>query len=403
MRSKSIFGFLVAILAFLAVLPAVSAFAEITSIEVNGIDGFSGQAGVFAGETMTVRVTITADETQEEVRVIARILGEPGLSAVTEEFAVINGSTYSRLLHIDLPIDLDEDLNEQLTLEVTVEDRNAGLGDREEIDLELQRENNFLQILSVEADNEAKAGETIALDVVARNIGRHKADAVFARALIPSLGITKSIFLGDLYAQDHRGQNGENEEDTALGRVYLTIPRDAPAGVYNVEIEVYNGDSSTMTTKKVVVIGSGADSEVISSRTTKTFAVGEEQVYTVTIVNADDTIKVYELILETANGLAVNVDESLVAVPAGTSKTFTLRAVASEEGNYNFAVNIHSDGELVKKQNFVANVEGKTSAGNAAVVLTIILAIVFVVLLIVLIVLLTRKPEKSEDFGESYY
>ena len=67
-------------------------------------------------------------------------------------------------------------------------------------------------------------------------------------------------------------------------------------------------------------------------------------------------------------------------------------------------MNVHSDGELVKKQNFVANVEGKAAtAGNAAVVLTIILAIIFIVLLIVLIVLLTRKPEKTEDFGESYY
>ena len=33
----------------------------------------------------------------------------------------------------------------------------------------------------------------------------------------------------------------------------------------------------------------------------------------------------------------------------------------------------------------------------------IILAIIFVVLLIVLIVLLTRKPEKAEEFEESYY
>jgi len=412
MRTKTAFGFLVAILAFVLIAPAVSAsFGEITDVTVNGISHYQDggeTAGVFAGETISIRVNFRADEPEDDVRVIARIRGEPGLSDVTERFDVLNGSTYSRLLHIELPSDLDDETEELFTLEIVVESNSDEATPHPfTIFLEVQRENNLLQILSIESANEVKAGENFALDVVLKNIGRDKARDNFVRASIPALGISKMVFVGDLYPQDNfefeEGEFDEDAEDSALARIFLLIPRSAPAGVYNVEIEAFNDDATVVATRKVVVTGAGADSDVISSMNSKTFAVGEEQTYTLTIVNADSTIKVYELILEGANGLTITLDERLVAVPAGSSKKITVKAVASDEGNYNFAVNVHSNGELVEKQSFVANVEGRTSAGNAAVVLTIILAIIFVVLLIVLIVLLTRKPEKSEDFGESYY
>jgi preprotein translocase subunit SecG len=66
-----------------------------------------------------------------------------------------------------------------------------------------------------------------------------------------------------------------------------------------------------------------------------------------------------------------------------------------------------SNGDLVESKEFAANVEGTSLntgfSGNTAVVLTVVLAIIFVVLLVVLIVLLTRKPQKTQEFGESYY
>ena len=107
-----------------------------------------------------------------------------------------------------------------------------------------------------------------------------------------------------------------------------------------------------------------------------------------------------------SSGLNVEVSEPVVAVPAGTSKTVKIMASAEKAGKYDFAVNVHSEGELVKEEKFTLDTEGsnaRATAGNATVLLTVILAIVFVVLLVVLIVLLTRKPEKSEELGESYY
>ena len=97
------------------------------------------------------------------------------------------------------------------------------------------------------------------------------------------------------------------------------------------------------------------------------------------------------------------MDEPVIAVPAGNSKAIKYDVSAAKAGTYTFTANIYSSGNLVKTETFTANVQGTGIAGNATVLLTVVLAIIFVVLLVVLIVLLTRKPEKKEDFGESYY
>ena len=112
----------------------------------------------------------------------------------------------------------------------------------------------------------------------------------------------------------------------------------------------------------------------------------------------------YNLVTEADDGLAVELDDSVVVIPAGSSKTVDITARANREGTYSFTVRaLSADNVVVGEQMFTANVEGRAVGGNAAVVLTIILAIVFVVLLVVLIVLLTRKPAKSDELGESYY
>jgi hypothetical protein len=121
-------------------------------------------------------------------------------------------------------------------------------------------------------------------------------------------------------------------------------------------------------------------------------------------VNTGDRIRVYELSAEVPGGLSVELEETVVAVPAGASRSIRVRAVADRESTFDFAVNVRSEGQLVQRQTFTAHVEGRPAfTANATILLTVILAIIFVVLLVVLIVLLTRKPEKTEEFGESYY
>ena len=188
----------------------------------------------------------------------------------------------------------------------------------------------------------------------------------------------------------------------------MSVPSNTPAGIYTVQFDVFNEDTTTTVTKKVSVVSSGSNSMVVAPSSEKKFSIGETATYSITVVNSGNKIKLYTLGFDAPTEISVEADETVFAVPAGSSKTVQVKATASEAGKYNFAVSINSDGELVKVENFMANVEGTAKAsagktGNATIVLTVVLAIIFVVLLVVLIVLLTRKPQKSEEFGESYY
>lgn len=404
-------------LAVLAVFMAsgASAFATFNKVTVNGIENFGDNtvASVFAGETVPVRVVFTSTDDAKDVRVTARLIGAGGLSVVSNKFNVVQGGQYSPLLNIKMPSDIDP--SEDLVLEITVEGKRI-IGSRDDengnddthtevaftkdINLEVQRESYFVDILSADSNqDQIEAGKILALDVVLKNRGYEFAKDVYLKASIPELGITSNVYYGDLSYLDNADVN---RDDAVQRRVYLNIPANAPAGLYTVQLEAYNKDFSTTQTKKIV-IGSGAQDQVVSSVSSKTFATGEKAQYSVTIVNSGNTIKVYDVIVDAPAGITVSADQSLVVVPAGSSKTVTLTADASKEGNYNFVVNVNSDGQLVSQRTLAAVVQGTSAGVNPSVVLTVVLAVIFVVLVVVLIVLLTRKPQKTEEFGESYY
>jgi hypothetical protein len=373
---------------------SVSALGTI-QVTVNEVENFQGTAGVFAGETIPVRVVLHADHTTDNVRITARLLGQSGVSATTERFDVVAGSTYSRLLNIRMPFDIDP--NESFQLEVTVESQDEVV--RKIVDFEVQRESYLVEVLSVGTPDQVRAGQTLPLDVVLKNRGRHFAEDTFVKARIAELGVSTTGYFGDLAPVDN---SADNEDDAVERRLYLSIPNSAHDGVYTVELEAFNGDSSTIATKKIVVVGAGQESRIISSGATKTFAAGETKTYSITLVNAGNEIKVYDLVLEAPKELTVDIDDSTVVIPAGTSKTVNMQVSSKEEGTYTFSVTVQSDESLVKKETFTASVKGTSAKVNPSVVLTVVLAVIFVVLVIVLVVLLTRRPEKPE-YGESYY
>ena len=410
MTSNKMLGFLAVFVLGILMVSSVTAFASLDDLEVKDVE--SGQVSVFGGETFPVRVVFTATADAEDVRVKAWISGERENAVVSERFDVLDGNTYSRLISVTAPFDIDPE--EDLSLNVVVENRNQEAID-ETFDLVVQRESYLLQILDVEADTSVRAGGLLALDVVLKNSGRQFADDAFVRVKIPALGIEDRSYFGDLSStdqpfskdpftwDDNSGDDRLDKEDTAEGRLFLRIPTSAPTGLYVVEIEAFNEDSVTQVTRKVAVVGAVDTTRVVSAVSGKTFAVGDNAEYAITLVNTGNQVEVYELVMETSGGLTLEVSEPVVALPAGTSKTVTVEATGVESGDHAFAVNVYSDNELVQKVNLTANVADQGFTGNATVLLTVVLVIIFVVLLVVLIVLLTRKPEKSEEFGESYY
>src|SRR3989338_2770692 len=98
MKSKIILVSLVAIFALVFAIASVSAFAEISSVEINGVETVSDSVdiGTFAGETLPVKVVFNAVDNATDVRLKIWITGDKENSAVSGRFDVISGSTYSR-------------------------------------------------------------------------------------------------------------------------------------------------------------------------------------------------------------------------------------------------------------------------------------------------------------------
>ncbi len=398
MKAKNLVGLFV--LAIALIVPIVSAsftsnlhvFTE--GNQINNGDTFA----VDAGQSLDLNVVFDAIASENNVRVTARVLGEPGLYDATERFDVISGGVYSKRLSIKVPYDIDP--SESFLLEVRVENQNGG--DQMTATFAVQRKSYALEFLSVESASRIASGEILPIDIVVKNRGRYDAQDTFVIASIPELGISKKIFLEDLSANE--STNNEIEDDAIEGRIMLAIPSNAAPGLYTVEVKAYNADTETVSARKVEVVSGNSNSGIVASPLSRTFSAGSDGKYTLTIVNSGSKILVYNLVTSSDNGLTVDSSDSVIVVPAGSSKSVDLTAVAAREGNYNFKVTVlDSDNNVVGEKNFVANVEGKAVGGSAAVVLTIILAIIFVVLLVVLIVLLTRKPAKAEESSESYY
>ena len=405
MNTKKLLVSFVMLLSVLFLVATVSAaqLATLSSVEVDGLNVNSDPALV-VGDSVDVRVEFSSLVNASDVTVEVEIEGDKkDVKAETRSFDVESGREYTRTLRLEVPFDLKDSLSDFATVNVEV----SGDGFRTEASytLRIQRESFNANIVSVSVPQTVKAGETFPVDVVLKNTGYNDLDDVFVTAKISALGVERTAFFGELVALEcddddtaveNYGVNinrkcNEDDEDTVNGRLFLQAPYDAKSGTYTLDVMVENEDTTSSQTAQVVVKNSFSSGN---------FVVSGNQLL---IVNPTNEVVVYRLIPESTGTLSVSVSDSLVAVPAGSSKAVTVSAVSSVEGTQVYSVNVFTaDGTLVDTVNFSTTTQGR-SASSPIVVLTVILAIIFVILLVVLIVLLTRRPEKPEEFEESYY
>ncbi len=369
-------------------------------ITVDGIDALNNDVSVVAGEMVTIKVYFTANVSDTDVTVEAEIEGEKvKTSAITHVFDVEAGKTYKKVLTLRVPFELKDDLSNDITLEIEVDGKKYK-SVLTPILLRVQRPSYNPVVKSITTPSSIDAGETFPVEIVLKNMGYNELEDVYVSTRIVGLNSFQGPkWFGDLVSIENCSDDCDLE-DTVVGKLYLEVPYTAAEGIYTLEVTVVNDDVETTELRQIVINNDFAEN-VVSVDTEKTVAKGEEAVYDVLIVNPTNNVKVYKIVSESTDGISSAPVETIVAVPAGSSKVVKVIASSDEEGTYTFDVNIISSDELVKTVTFGLEVEGKQT--NSIVVLTIVLAIIFLVLLVVLIVLLGRKPEKSEEFGESYY
>jgi uncharacterized membrane protein len=425
MKAKPLFGLLLAVFTialFASFVVAAPLNIDVTEISIDGSEvSVSSDApintgvAVFAGESFPVRIEFTANENSEgPLEISAWIQGAKGETEVTKLLNrdLIDGSHYNAGFSVFVPSDLDDDdeITRDLTLVIRIESDEGSY--EQDFDLEAQRKANLLNVLLVDFDSVAKVDSTLPVTIVLKNTGSHKADDTFVTVSIPALGTSKTVFFSDLFPVENCdedlecGNAEEDNEDTLERRVFLTIPNGVAPGIYEVAVTATSDDAETTVIKPLSIVGSAIEGQILANPSGKTFAVGQTATYEMILVNTGNKIGVYNLVPQSNDALTVSLSDVLTTVPAGSSKTVLVDVTANREGTFNFGVTAVSDG-FSETALYSATVEGRSSGvsgtDNNFVALTVVLAIIFVVLLIILIVLLTRKPEKSEEFGESYY
>lgn len=419
MKTKNLMVSILAIVVGLFMVASVSAFETgimtIDSIEVDGVDVTLVASEIEGKITYEHVVTLNAgDKVEVEVKFHSNVdardvtvaLEFGDAEAETSRFIMNADSVYTKTLTFVVPFDFDSDDVEYTdTLEITVEGevdqefdvddvviKNDGNDFEDTVDVEditVLKPGYNAVIKSVNVPQSIDAGDNFPVEIVVINDGFNDLDDLYVTVSIPALDLTRSAYFGDLVdAFTDSDSHDDDDVDSTSGTLMLEVPYGVAAGVYTLEVTVENDDTTTSVAKQIAI---GNDFEA------NVFVSGND----LWIVNPTDNVIGYRVVPESP----ASVSDNIVFVPAGASATVTVTPNA--EGEYSFDVNVFTmTGELVQTVSF-SGAEGSddssSSVTNPVVVLTVILAIIFLVLLIVLIVLIGKKPEKTEEFGESYY
>ena len=408
MKTKNLLICFIALAGVLFSLNAVNAgeIADVYSIEINGVDLTESDASVIAGETIQIEIWFDALQDASDVKIKAELEGKKvDVEDTSKSFDIEKGFSYKKALKIVVPYELKDEISDDVVLNIKIwnkDHKTAG-----DITLRVQRPTYNIGVMSISTSQMIDAGSVLPVDVVVKNIGYNNLDDLYVTVKISELNVRSTSYLGDVVAFECFESNDEpcdeDDEDTAMGRFYLKIPYNAKAGIYTIEVEAKNSDVTVTDKQQIVVNNDFSSGNIVLMNQNRNAAIGEDAVYELLVVNPTNNVKVYRFVAESSGALTSGVDQPVIAVPAGSSKIVKVTAKATSEGEYNFNVNVFAGEELVNTIPLSANISGSSYTATPIVVLTIVLAVVFVVLLIVLIILWGKKPEKTEEFGESYY
>jgi len=380
MKTKNLMVSFIAIAMALFLVTTVSAaeLADLSglTVTIDNIDVAYSPA-VIAGENVEIEVQFTANVDASNVRIKVEIEGDKiDVDAISNQFDVEDGHSYKKSLTLKVPYELKDDLSTKVELNVKVWNANYKTTFCYD-ELRVQRPSYNVDFKSISLPKTVTAGETFPVDIVLKNIGYNDLDDLYVVARISGAGLEKTVYFGDLVADEWNPAYDDDETDTVNGRVYIEIPYDLVAGVYTLEVEVSTDDLVLSETKQLV----------IENEFPETVIKTADGLF---VVNPTNQMKIYRIVFPS--------NEMFLTVQAGSSETVEVKADSEV-----YTVNVLTmNGELVGSYDFSKQVlDDQTN--NAIVVLTIILAIIFLVLLIVLIVLIGKKPQKTEEFGESYY
>jgi len=380
---------------------------EITKVTIEGVEfdyeDLNGTADliyapVYLDSELEVEVEWEAGSNLSDDDLEARIEVEfDGDDTKTDYFDVEANWHGSKTLMVK--IDNDEDLLGEKVLNIRMRSRDGDLESEARIYLEISRERNFVEIYDVNFKQgvQYEAGELLTASVGISNEGRSDEEDVYARMSIPELGLTTRSDKFDLVPEED--EDVDNEDYYKLHKtLFLELPVNTPAGVYDVVFEAIYDDGDAKVEKVYsIVVGSGAtyESQISMDTQTQSAEAGKAIVYKVLFENpnVDYTVEV--------SGVDFGTYE--VRKEADTAFIFVSVDEGTPTGAYDFDVIVKAGNNVLESFDVTANVVKANSDVNYSDVkqgLEIGFAVLLVILVILGIILVAKKLGKGDEIEE---
>ncbi len=365
------------------------------------------------GETISVAVKLESSATsQEDVKVKAWIGGyEYGdIEDVTEMFDVEEGIIYTKYLTLNIPEDLEVG-GHAYTLHIEIYNDNYQYKEEYTLYVEAARHELSIQDVILSPSETVEAGQTITAQVRVENTGENKEEDIKVEVQIADLGVSDRVYIDELTNEEI--ENEDEESSLSSDSLYLTIPKDAPEGEYEVTVEVtYNNGYSVISTTEIIFVeNDGVSSEESNDETSVAaiqanvdeFQVGKESSFKVLIGNFGDSSKIYTIeITGTDYWAKTNIEQSLITVAAGSTGEVVYTINPEDVGSHQYSVIVKCGDAIVEEQSFNVEVADENSLNNYAIACGVLAALIILIILgLVIKRMLCNCDEDEFDFEQA--
>ncbi len=391
---------------------------KINGDEINTDPASPTVLAVEEGETLHVRVGLEAVAGAQNIEVEARISGyeysdRQTLEDSTPVFDIAPGTTKYVTLDVEMPRQLDSD---QYLLRLRVLDRNTeALYQDVILAVESPRHGLDIADVSFSPGNTVKAGRSLLTTVLLENYGDRDENDVKVTVSIPQLGVSAVEYV-DVEADT------DDVEYEDVPEMFLSIPANAAAGEYNVEVTAEFNQYDTVTkTYSVNVLANELFQDAQDSEDTLVLAVGPETqnvaagstaTYAVALNNPGTRSKAYVLAATTGSWATTSLSDSLVVLEAGKTKVVYVQVAAAGNapaGQYPVSMTVSANNEVLQTVTLNANVVGaQPQSGQQSLSLRNGLEIALIVLVVLLVIIgliigFSRLRKDGEEEEKTYY
>ncbi|MBD3361183.1 hypothetical protein GF358_00115 [Candidatus Woesearchaeota archaeon] len=231
---------------------------DVHRVEIDGeaVEGDSVRLDIQRGQDVEIELTMVPTEDVEDIEIRAFISGYEynDVEQIADMIGPISmdaGVKYRKTLTVTLPEDVEED-DYKLRLLFTNRNGEDMISARYQLKVDLPRHELKVTDVVFHPGKHVKAGTALLGQVRLENMGEKDEDDVVVKLMIPELGISATDYIDSV-------EKGEQEETEEL---YLRIPANAEAGLYEAQIYVgYNRDHDKVLAKTQISVEAEAQPE----------------------------------------------------------------------------------------------------------------------------------------------